>query len=98
MAYLDATERAELLRDLQTMSFNRAKGKLRMMDRKGKLAVYRNAQMSGKFYTRFDLEGLGTRVTLIEREIETPQAQAERNTSKFELVEIIVEPTPENRT
>lgn len=99
MAYLNRDERAQLLNDLINMPFNRAKGKLNRMDRQGRIAYFRNMQESGRISTRFELTGLGTQVTLIEREVETPiDGRKDRNRSKFEMVEVVVEPTPENRT
>jgi hypothetical protein len=97
MAFLNRQERQELLNDLAQMSFNKARGKLRRLDPRGRMAFYRNAQTSGRFHTRFELEGLGTRVTLIEQEIQTPGKSPLYNKSQFELVEVIVEPTPDNR-
>ena len=96
MAYLNEKERDDLLNKLKDMNFKKAKGKLERMDPEGRLAFYRNVQTVGKWMTRFDLTGLGTRVTLIE-ENHNPN-QAGRNDNDFELVEIIVEPLPGNRT
>ncbi len=104
MAYLNTQERLALLNDLKTMSFNRAKGKLRKMDPKGYIAFLRNAQQSRRLFTRFDLHGMGTIVTLIEQEVDTVTpdvaygSNMKRNKSKMELVEVVVEPMPENRT
>jgi glycyl-tRNA synthetase alpha subunit len=39
----------------------------------------------------------GTRVTLVEKHSGEPGKQANRLKSKFEFVEVIVEPTPDNR-
>ena len=104
MAYLNRQEREALLRDLTTMSFDKAKAKLRRMDPKGKLAFLRNGQASGEFHTRFDLYGSGVVVTLIERETEEqtasdkPGSAAVRLKSTFYLTQVSVEPMPENKT
>jgi hypothetical protein len=98
MAYLNKQEREALLDELANMSFNQAKGKLRRIDPKGRLAFYRNIQSPTTYHTRYELEGLGTRVTLIEREVDQPTKQAGRVAAKFELAEVIVEPLPGNRT
>jgi hypothetical protein len=98
MAYLNKQEREALLNDLAKMSFNQAKGKLRRMDPKGRLAFYRNIQSTTNYHTRFDLEGLGTRVTLIERQVENPAKKPGNVAADFELAEVIVEPLPGNRT
>ncbi len=103
MAYLTREERQKLLDDIKDLPFNRIKGKLRRLDKKGVMAVWRNAQTTGKLMTRFDLHGLGTVVTLIEQEIETPNrtdapgSVALRQKSDLELREVIVSPMPENR-
>ncbi|MDZ4767746.1 MAG: hypothetical protein SGJ24_01340 [Chloroflexota bacterium] len=104
MAFLNQAEREKLLNDLRTMKFNRAKGKLRRLDPKGKLAYFRNAQESGKLSTRFELHGMGTVVTLIESNKDTVTAtdaagaNATRWKSELTLLEVVVEPMPENRT
>lgn len=94
MAYLNATERAALLDDLQTMKFNRAKFRLLRMDPKGRLLYYRNVQQSGEWHTKIALEGLGAAVTLVE--VNHAENNQPRNRQRFEFVNVIVEPTPEN--
>ncbi len=104
MAYLNQQERDKLLNELTKMSVPRARGKLRRMDPQVKLAFMRNAQASGEFLTRFDLRGLGTVVTLVERqgapEITTdkPGSASVRLKGEFYLTEVRVEPMPENHT
>jgi hypothetical protein len=98
MAYLNDSEREALLQDLSRMNFNKARGRLRRMDPQGRLAVYRNVQNTGEWVTRYDLVGLGTRVTLIEdcHQRKTDGEVVVR--PEFELVRVIVEPMPGNRT
>jgi hypothetical protein len=96
MAYLNKQERQDLLNQLKDMSFNGAKGKLRRMDPKGKLAYIRNSQQSGKLITCFNLEGLGTRVYLIE-ELQKEDKDGKIK-AKFIFTEVAVEAMPENRT
>jgi hypothetical protein len=104
MAYLNRQEREALLRDLTTMNFNKAKGKLRRMDPNVKLAFLRNAQASGEFHTRYILPGAGVIATLIETETEQqtatnkPGAAPIRTKADFQMRQVIVEPTPENHT
>ena len=104
MAYLNGQEREALARELTSMSFNQAKGKLRRMDDKGKLAFLRNAQATGEYLTRFDLYGLGVVVTLIEGETETtsytdkPGSAPVRLKAQFALNEVDVAPMAENHT
>lgn len=104
MAYLNRAEREKLLNELKNKKFLQAKGKIRRMDPKGKMAYFRNAQEAGKLYTRYDLFGLGTTVTLVEQESDTVTtteaagAASTRLKSEYRLVEVIVEPMPENKT
>lgn len=96
MAFLNAQEREELRSKLTDMSFFWAKFRLHRIDPKGRLVYLRNNQNTGKWLTRFELTGLGTRVTLVETYDMVERAG--KNRAKFELVDVIVEPTPENRT
>lgn len=96
MAYLNEQERDDLLNKLKDMKFNRAKYRLARMDPKGRLAYYRNVQKSGEWHTKYVLEGLGTIVTLVE--VSHSENTDYRNKQNFEFVNIIVEPTPSNRT
>ncbi len=97
MAYLNANERLALLEDLRKMNFNQAKWKLLHMDPQGRLAFIRNNQEVGRWMTRFDLSGLGTRVTLVERRKDIDR-NAGRQKVEYEMDEVIVEALPENRT
>lgn len=103
MAFLNRAEREQLLNELKVMKFNRAKAKLRRIDPKGHMAYFRNAQESGKLYTRFELVGLGTVVTLVEsgEDVQTTTtaagANATRQKRETTLLEVIVAPTSENR-
>lgn len=96
MAYLNEQERDNLLDELKDMKFNRAKYRLARMDPKGRLAYFRNVQMSGEWHTKYVLEGLGTIVTLVETN-QSANTEA-RNKQHYEFVNIIVEPTATNRT
>lgn len=95
MAFLNTQERQALLDELKSMNFNQAKWKLQHLDPKGRLAFYRNAQGVNRWMTRYVLQGLGTQVTLVEKN--QVQQKDSKFKSKFDLVEIIVEPMPENR-
>ena len=104
MAYLNREEREKLLNELTKMKAPRARGKLRRMDPKVKLAFLRNAQESGEYWTRYDLVGLGTVVTLVERGDEEQtftdkEGSAPVRLSKdYTLTQVMVEPMPENQT
>lgn len=99
MAFLNQQERDKLLNELKGMNFNKAKAKVRRLDPKGRLAYLRNVQNSAnQLYTRYDLPGLGARVTLIEQETEKPIKDSNKLKAEFELMDVIVEPMPENRT
>lgn len=96
MAYLNEQERLALLNELSRMDFNQARRKLRHLDPRGRLVYYRNAQEVGRLLTRYDLPSLGTRVTLVENHHDVKKNSKIR--SEFQLVEVIIEPTPDNRT
>ena len=96
MAYLNASERGQLLDELRGMKFGRAKSKLSRLDPEGRLAYYRNVQQSGEWHTRFVLDGLGTIVTLVE--VNHAGNDQPRNKQRFEFVNIIVEPSPANKS
>ena len=96
MAFLNQQERDKLAKDLSGMKFNKAKHKLSRMDPKGRLAFYRNNQSTDRYFTRFNLEGLGTRVTLVERH--SLLGSDSRAKAQWVLTDVIVEPTPDNRT
>ncbi len=91
MAFLTKEERDALLDEIKTLKFNQIKGRLRGKDKKVRLAYYRNVQEVGRWMTRYVLEGLGTMVTLVETPFEKD------GTISYQLVEIVVQPTPENR-
>ena len=96
MAFLNEAERKTLLEDLSAMKFNRAKFKLLRMDPQGRLAYYRNVQQSGEWHSKFILEGLGVAVTLVE--VNHAANDQHRNKQNFQFTNVIVEPTPENRS
>ncbi len=96
MAYLNADERQKLLDELKRMRFHQAKHKLIRMDPKGRLVYYRNNQNTNKWLTRIDLVSYGTRVTLVEES--RLREKNGKTYAEFELTEIIVEPTPDNRS
>ncbi|MDZ4670394.1 MAG: hypothetical protein SH821_05955 [Phototrophicales bacterium] len=99
MAYfLNEEERKELQSELVKMNFNRAKGKLRRMDRKAKLGTYRNVQNIGEWMTTYDLPSLGAHVTLIENCSLGTDDPNERVKARYDMVRVIVEPTTGNRT
>ena len=95
MPYLNEGERRSLLDELSGMRLWRAKFKLRLMDPKARLLYLRNVQRSGEWHTKYVLESLGTQVTLVEtNHAENTQY---RNKQRFEFVNVIVEPTADNR-
>jgi hypothetical protein len=92
MGYLNAQQRENLLKELSKLNFNKAKDKVRRLDPNSRLVVYRNAQGTGRWITRYDLPALGTRVTLVEKNQNA--LHGEKFKSEFELVEVIVEALP----
>ena len=91
MAFMNKTERDALLDRIKDKRFNRIKGILRGQDRKIKLAYYRNIQEVDRWMTRYILPTRGVQVTLVESQ------KVDGFKTDYELVEIIVEPTAENR-
>lgn len=97
MAYLTKAQRDALAAELKNMSFRRANGKLKRMDDRGRLAFYRNAQRTGEWMTKYVLTGLGTQVTLIEANVPRDMDRPNRVKNDYVLVDVTVEPTPDNR-
>ncbi len=97
MAFLNEQERSRLADELKGMNFRRAKAKLHRIDPKGRLAYMRNVQGVDRWMTRFELVGMGTRVTLVERYQEKTDRHG-RIKADYELIDVIVEPHPENKT
>lgn len=97
MAFLNASERESLKKELLSMSFGPAKRKVRAMDAKGRLVFYRNNQNIGQFLTRFELPNFGTRVTLVES-FGMKAKKSGEVMSDYDFVDVIVEATPDNRT
>lgn len=100
MAFLNKQERSQLENELKGMKFGRATGKLRGMDPNVRLVYYRNAQETGEWLTRYELKGLGTRVTLVEKRIETPTKIlnfTKLDNANYDLVDVKVDPTSDNR-
>jgi hypothetical protein len=100
MAYLNQQEREELANALIDKTYLQAKRTVRNMDRQSKLGVMRNMQRSGELLTRYTLPNKGAIVSLIEQRTTgyhdgTPE---ERQRVNYELVRVVVEPTPDNRT
>ncbi len=96
MAYLNEGERRSLLDELSGMRLWRAKFKLRLMDPNVRLLYLRNVQQAGEWHTKYVLESFGTQVTLVE--VNHAENTQYRNKQKFEFVNVIVEPTADNRS
>lgn len=96
MAYLNTQERNDLQNELATLTFMQAKRKVRRMDDDSRLAFLRNVQDVDQWMTRYELPSLGTVVTLIETNEATGESRHKK--SKYEMVRVIVNPTPENKT
>lgn len=96
MAYLNTQEREELLQELSKLNYMQAKRKIRNMDQKARLGVFRNVQGVNRWLTRYTLPSLGTKVTLVESHSLGGDARVKE--SDYELVEVIVEALPQNRT
>lgn len=98
MAYLTKEERDKLEEELKQLNFRRAHGKLRFMDKQGRLAYFRNAQGANKWMTKMILTSLGTQVTLVESNRYRQKIDKENRVhNDYDLIDVIVEPTPDNR-
>lgn len=91
MAFLNQQEREALLHEIKDMKAGRIRGKVMRMDPKARLAYFRNVQEVNRWMTRYVLPTRGTQVTLVET-LDTSKGKAD-----YKLVELIVEPTAENR-
>ena len=96
MAFLNKNERDQLRDELKNMRFNRAKGKVRGMDTKSRLVYLRNTQNVDQWFTRYELPTYGVRVTLVEH-YDTKEAKSGKIKSNYDLVDVLVEPTTENK-
>lgn len=96
MTYLNAQERQALATELADMKFNQAKNKLARMDKQGRMVFYRNVQEVGKWETRYDLEGMGTRVTLVEAQ--SFSGSGSKVNMDYMLTDVLVEPLAGNKT
>lgn len=97
MAYLNAQEREQLRQNLLNMSYNEAKDRLWSIDPRGRLAYWRNVQRVGEWDTRFVLDGLGVCVSLVEVEHKRPTDEDGISRRSFEMVDVRVEPTDDNK-
>jgi len=97
MAYLNAQERDRLKNELQGLSYNRAKTRLNRIDPSGRLVYWRNSQRVGEWHTRFDLPSLGASVSLVEVQNEKSTNKDRVSRVKYEMIDVRVEPMPENQ-
>jgi hypothetical protein len=99
MAYLTQEERNKFRDELKQMSFRQANGRLKQMVSKGgRLAFYRNAESTGKWITRYVLSSQGTQVDLVEKNVFRDKIdKAQRVSNGYQLIDVVVEPTPDNR-
>jgi hypothetical protein len=97
MGYLNAKQRDELRDDLKKLKYLQARGKVRGMDPKPRLAYLRNAQLTGRLMTRYDLPSLGTRITLVEQ-VDPKDTANGRLKAEYALVDVVVEALPGNTT
>lgn len=93
MAYMNKQERDAMLDKMNGATFQQIRGIVNSTDKQARIAYYRNAQLSGKWMTRYIMEGAGTIVTLTEEQIHNER----RNRTEYRIVEIVVEPTKDNR-
>lgn len=103
MAYLNSQQRESLRNELVKLKFNQAKGRIRRLDAKGKIAFLKNSQLTGVLHTAYDLPTLGVRVILVESDghvvDETDNAGSTPTlmASKTEFVDVLVQPLDANK-
>lgn len=95
MAFMDKAERDAFLDEIKDKKFNKIRNKVYRADKQARLAYYRNVQESGKWMTRYIMEGAGTQVTVYEEIDEENKGGYNKRT--YTITEIVVEPTAENR-
>ncbi|MBE0689716.1 MAG: hypothetical protein IH587_06290 [Anaerolineae bacterium] len=98
MMYLNAEQREEFAQELVKQKFNQAKGRLLKMDPKGRLAFFRNTQEVGYLMTRFELPASGVMVTLYERPGSKTDPITKKTTVANSMAQVVVEPTPDNKS
>ncbi len=104
MAYLNSQQRDALRDELRKVKFNQAKGRIRRLDTKGKLAFLRNSQSPGLLHTAYDLPTLGVRVILVEFETTVVGATEKTGSSPMhmasssEFTDVLVHPLDINKT
>jgi hypothetical protein len=96
MAFLNQSERDALANELANKNFGQIRGTVYRKDDKARLAYFRNVQESGKWMTRYVLEGLGVMVTVYETYNEEKKGWF--NKVKYTIEKIVVEPTKANRS
>jgi hypothetical protein len=96
MAYLTQHERDKIAEEIKDMSPGQLRGYANRKDPKARLAYWRNAQESGKWMTRYVMDSLGTMITIYETFDEKPKGWFSQR--KYRIEQIVVEPTPNNRT
>lgn len=96
MAYLNKEERDKMAEDIKDKTRQQIRGYVNGKDAKARLAYWRNVQESGKWMTRYVLESLGTIVTIYE--VLDDKDHGWFSKRDFKIEQIIVEPTPSNRT
>jgi hypothetical protein len=97
VTHLNKNERESLRNDLLKMRFNQAKGKVRGMDTKARLVYLRNVQNVNQWATRYELPSQGVRVTLLE-EFDMKEQKSGKLRADYDLIDVLVEPTSENKT
>jgi len=98
MAYLNAQQREQLRQELLPLKLGKAKGRVKGMDRKSRLVLYRSVQRVGQLTTLYELPSLGVNVALIEGEtIGDAIKDGTAFKQQYVLLDVTVEPTPDNK-
>jgi hypothetical protein len=98
MEFLNAEARQKLANELVDMKYERAKQKLLKMDPQGRLAFFRNTQRVGSLMTKVVLPSFGAAVTLVEKHSSSTDPISSKIKGDNKMVEVIVEPTADNKS
>jgi len=98
MAYLNESERDELLNELTQKTFKQAQRTVFRVDPQARLRLYRNVQRVNEWVTSYELPNRGAVITLIEKREDEETDPNVRVKVKYDMVRVEIAPTPDNRT
>lgn len=82
---MDTQERQNLAEHLIDMSYKKARGEIRRLDRDANLKYWRNA-IKNEWHTTYELPNVGVRVTLVEVANRKPIPRTDRHIAELQKV------------